>query len=206
MIDPKVIRENPQMVKANLEKRRDPSIIEKLDKWINQDKEWRTLKQETDDLRGRRNTITEEIKMTKGKGGDIKELLEKAKNLPDEIKQKEVRLKELEIENKAMLMRIPNLLTEDVPYGKDGEDNVVVRTWGNAVKNPNLIHHGELAKNLGVADFDRAVKIAGEGFYALKGDLALLNLAILHYAADALSKKGFSMVIPPYMLTRKAYE
>ncbi len=206
MIDPKVIRENYAGVKQNLETRRDSSIINKLDKWTAQDKEWRTLKQEVDDLRGKRNTITEEIKMAKGKGEDIVPLLEKAKKLPEEIKQKETRLKELEIENKSILMGIPNMLTDDVPYGKDGDENVTVRTWGTAVKNTNLIHHGDLAKNLGLAEFDRAVKIAGEGFYALKGDLALLNLAILHYATEKLTKKGFSMVIPPFMMNRKAYE
>ena len=206
MIDPRVIRENYATVRENLERRRDSSIIEKLDKWTAQDKEWRTLKQEVDDLRAGRNAITEEIKMAKGKGADITKLLEKAKNLPTEIKQKEVRLKELEVENKAIVMRIPNLLTTDVPYGKDGEDNVVVRTWGTANKNTKLVHHGELVKNLGMAEFDRAVKISGEGFYALKGDLALLNLAILNYAADLLIKRGFSLVIPPAMMTRKAYE
>jgi seryl-tRNA synthetase len=206
MIDPKIIRENPTAVRENLQRRRDSSIIEKLDVWINQDKEWRTLKQETDDLRARKNNITEEIKVAKSKGQDIKPLLEKAKTLPEELKQKDVRLKELEIQNKEILMRIPNMLLEDVPYGKDGDENVVVRTWGKAEKNPNLIHHGQLATQLNIAEFDRAVKISGEGFYALKGDLALLNLAIVNYAVELLTKKGFSLVIPPAMMNRKSYE
>ena len=207
MIDPKIIREDPAKVKANLEKRRQPEVVEKLEKWVAQDKEWRTLKQETDDLRARRNTITEEIKIAKGSGKDITALIEKAKHLPEEIRQKEVRVKELEVDNKTILMRIPNLLLEDVPYGKDGEENVVVRKWGKIEKKKfEVKHHGEVAKALGMADFDRAVKISGQGFYALKGDLALLNLAIVNYSVELLAKKGFSLVIPPAMMNRKSYE
>lgn len=210
MIDPKIIRENYAGVKANLEKRRQPEVIEKLEKWFGQDKEWRTLKQEVDDSRAQRNKITEEIKMAKASGKDIAELLEKAKKLPEDLKQKELRVKELEVENKALLMRIPNLLAEDVPYGKDGTDNVAVRAWGKAKtgkeKGFEVRHHGQLAGQLGMADFERATKIAGEGFYALKGDLARLNLAIVNYAVDLLAKKGFQLIIPPHMMNRKAYE
>ncbi|VVB74987.1 Serine--tRNA ligase [uncultured archaeon] len=207
MIDPKVIRENYALVKKNLEMRRDSSIIKKLDNWVSQDKEWRILKQEVDDLRAKRNTITEEIKVAKAKGKDMKPLLEKAKSLPNEIKKKEVRLKELELENRPLLMSIPNMLLDDVPYGKDGTENVVVRKGGEISKKDfEVVHHGQVASKLGVADFERAVKISGEGFYSLKGDLALLNLALVNFAVDLLGKKGFRLVIPPAMMTKKAYE
>ena len=206
MIDPRVIRENPQLVRKNLEMRRDSAIIERFDSWLSSDKEWRELKQKTDDLRSKRNTITESIKQAKMKGENTDALMVEAKTLPDVIKTSETKLKELEISNKALLMNIPNILQDDVPYGKDGDDNVVVRTWGEAVKNPNLIHHGQLASKLNIAEFDRAVKISGEGFYALKGDLALLNMAIVAYSIEALAKKGFSLVIPPAMMNRRAYE
>lgn len=186
--------------------RRDSAIIERFDSWLSSDKEWRELKQKTDDLRSKRNTITESIKQAKMKGENTDALMVEAKTLPDVIKTSETKLKELEISNKALLMNIPNILQDDVPYGKDGDDNVVVRTWGEAVKNPNLIHHGQLASKLNIAEFDRAVKISGEGFYALKGDLALLNMAIVAYSIEALAKKGFSLVIPPAMMNRRAYE
>lgn len=206
LIDPKIIRENPENVRKNLEKRRDPSIIAKLDSWVSSDKEWRELKQKTDDLRAKRNTVTESIKQAKMKGENTDALMAEAKTLPELIKASEAKLKELEVSNKALLMNIPNILQDDVPYGKDGGDNVVIRTWGEAVKNPNLVHHGQLAVKLNVAEFDRAVKISGEGFYALKGDLALLNMAIVAYSIELLSKKGFSLVIPPAMMNRKSYE
>jgi seryl-tRNA synthetase len=205
MIDPKIIRENPEKVKKNLEKRRDSAIIDKLETWVSQDKEWRTLKAEVDELRAKRNTITEEIKMAKGAGKETKALLEKAKKLPEEIKTKEAKVKELEIKNKDILMRIPNLLAEDVPYGKDSEENVPIKTWGKAEKNPKLKHHGELAKNLGIADFERAVKISGEGFYYLKGELAMLDLALQKLALDILIEKGFTPIQPPLMMNKKAY-
>ncbi|MFA5361580.1 MAG: serine--tRNA ligase, partial [archaeon] len=205
MIDPKIIRGNPENVRKNLEKRRDPSIIAKLDSWVSSDKEWRELKQKTDDLRAKRNTVTESIKQAKMKGENTDALMAEAKTLPELIKASEAKLKELEVSNKALLMNIPNILQDDVPYGKDGDDNVVIRTWGEAVKNPNLIHHGELAKKLGVADFDRAVKISGEGFFYLKGDLAMLDLALQRLALDILIEKGFTPIQPPLMMNRKAY-
>jgi seryl-tRNA synthetase len=206
LIDPKIIRENPAMVRSNLEKRRNPSVISKLDSWVSSDKEWRTLKQEVDDIRSKKNTITEEIKTAKAQGKDIKELLEKAKSMPEELKKKEARLRELEVENKALLMSIPNLLLDDVPYGKDDTENFIVTVGGEAKKKDSLKHHGQFVEQMGLAEFNRAVKISGEGFYALKGDLALLNLAIVNFAVELLARRNFSLVIPPAMMNRKSYE
>lgn len=206
LIDPKIIRENAVLVRANLEKRKNSEVLLKFDSWVSQDKEWRTLKQLVDDLRAKRNTITEEIKQAKGKGLDTKELLEKAKSMPGEIKEKETKLKELEEENKALIMRVPNILHDSVPFGKDDTENVPIKIWGEAKKPEfELKHHGELAKSLGLADFDRAVKISGEGFYYLKGDLALLDLALQRLALDILIEKGFVPIQPPLMMNRKAY-
>lgn len=206
MIDPKIIRENYDEVKKNLSKRQQPEIIEKLEKWVSGDKEWRLLKQEVDDLRQARNKITEEIKIAKTNKKDATKLMEKAKKIPEELKEKENKMKVLEEENKNLLMRIPNLLHESVPFGKDDTENEVVRAFGEPKKIEGLKHHGQFVETMGVAEFNRAVKISGEGFYALKGDLALLNLAIVNFAVEILSKKGFSLVIPPAMMNRTSYE
>ncbi|HNV01616.1 MAG TPA: serine--tRNA ligase [archaeon] len=207
MIDPKAIRENYAEVKKNLSKRQQPEIIKKLDKWVEQDKFWRKLKQEVDELRQERNKITEEIKIAKANKKDTTKLMDKAKKLPQELKEKEEKTKKLEEENKSILMTIPNLLDESVPYGKGEEGNIEVRKWENINKKDfEIKHHGQLAEALKVADFKSSVKIAGEGFYAIKGDLALLNMAIVQYAIEKLTKKGFSLVIPPYMMNRNAYE
>jgi seryl-tRNA synthetase len=206
LIDLKVIRENPSAVRENLSKRHNDAILSSFDAWVNQDKEWRTLKAEVDDLRAKRNAITEEIKLAKGKGADTKALLEKAKSLPAEIKSKEERVKLLEEENKALIMRVPNILHDSVPFGKDDSENVPIKTWGKAVKPDfELKHHGELAKELGIAEFDRAVKVAGAGFFYLKGDLALLDLALQRLALDILIEKGFTPIQPPLMMNKKAY-
>lgn len=206
MIDPRVIRENPIEVRANLEKRHSSAILSIFDSWVNQDKEWRVLKQETDDLRSKRNNITEEIKNAKAKKKDTTKLLEEAKKIPLVLKEKEARLKLLEEENKTFIMRLPNILHESVPFGKDDTENVPVKNWGNA-KAPlfELKHHGELVKALGVAEFERAVKVAGAGFFYLKGDLALLDLALQRLALDILIEKGFTPIQPPLMMNRKAY-
>jgi seryl-tRNA synthetase len=207
MIDQKIIRENYEMVKTNLEKRKQPDVISRLNEWLEQDKEWRSLKQEVDDLRAERNKVTEEIKIAKNSGKDITELMEKARKIPSELKEKEARMKELELINKPLLMRIPNLLLDDVPYGADESGNVEI-VKGGEIKELDFEpkHHGQIVSDLGIAEFERAVKISGEGFYALKGDLALLNMAIVNYAIDLLTKRGFSLVLPPGMMNRKSYE
>lgn len=207
MIDPKVIRENYSEVKANLSKRQQPEIIKKIDKWVEQDKVWRKLKQEVDELRQERNKITEEIKIAKANKKDTTKLMDKAKKIPQELKEKEEKTKKLEEENKSILMTIPNLLDESVPYGKGEEGNKEIKKWGKIDKKDfEIKHHGQLAETLKIADFKYSVKIAGEGFYAIKGDLALLNMAIVQYAIEKLTKKGFSLVIPPYMMNKNAYE
>lgn len=206
MINPKIIRDDPKKVRENLEKRHNPSLLSLFDSWVSQDKEWRVLKQEVDDLRAKRNIITEQIKNAKGKGTDSKKLMEEAKKLPALVKEKEAKLKILEEDNKAKIMRLPNILHDSVPFGKDDTENVPVKTWGEA-KAPSfeLKHHGEIAKALGIAEFERAVKVAGTGFYYLKGDLALLDLALQRLALDILIEKGFTPIQPPLMMNRKAY-
>ncbi len=207
MIDPKVIRENYSEVKKNLTKRQQPEIIKKLDAWVEADKEWRKLKQEVDELRQERNKVTEEIKIAKSAKKDTTKLMEKAKKLPQELKEKGEQMKKLEEENKNVLLRIPNLLEDSVPYGKGDADNIEVKKWGETKKKDfEIKHHGQLIEEMRLVDFKNSTKISGEGFYALKGDLALLNMAIVQYAIENLTKKGFTLIIPPYMMNRQSYE
>ena len=206
MIDAKIIRENFKEVKKNLEMRKDDEIISRLNSWKQKDEEWRALKVELEDLKKQRNDITEKIKMTKGKGEDATDLLKQAKEIPGKIKEDEPKVKQLEEELRAIQMRIPNILHESVPYGKDDTENVETKKWGTVKENKKLIHHAQLAVDLGLAEFERAVKIAGTGFFYLKGDLALLDLALQRLAIDILIKKGFTPIQPPLLMNRKAYE
>ena len=206
MLDAKVIRENFEEVKKNLEMRKDKEIISRLNSWKEKDEEWRALKSEVEKLKKQRNEITEKIKMAKGKGENADNLLEQAKKIPQKIKDNEPKVKQIEEELRALQMRIPNMLHESVPYGKDDTENKEAKKWGTAKENKKLKHHAELALDLGIADFERAVKISGTGFFYLKGELALLDLALQRLAIDMLIKKGFTLVQPPLLMNRKAYE
>ncbi len=206
MLDVKYLRENFEEAKINLEKRKDPSIISKLEEWKKNDVEWRKLKQELEELKKARNVITEKIKIAKGSKQDVTKLLEEAKNIPQKIKEDEPKVKTLEEQNRMLLMRIPNLLHESVPYGKDDSENVEEKKWGKVEKNLNLKHHAQLALELNIAEFERAVKISGTGFYYLKGDLAMLDIALQRLALDMLIEKGFTPIQPPLMMNRRAYE
>jgi seryl-tRNA synthetase len=206
MIDAKYIRENFEEVKKNLKKRKDDEIISRLDKWKEKDTEWRKLKFELEELKKSRNEITDQIKKAKMQGKNADDLLTQAKEIPQKIKDIEPKVREIEEQLKTIQMRIPNLLHESVPYGKSDEDNVEHKKVGVTKVNKELKHHAQLAINLGIAEFDRAVKISGTGFFYLKGDLALLDLALQRLAIDMLIQKGFTLVQPPLMMNKKAYE
>lgn len=195
------------MVRSNLARRHDPSMIALFDELIQKDSAWRTAKGENDSLRRERNQISEKINSAKKQGQSIEPLLLQAKALPGRIKENDLQIAELEKRIHELLFSIPNLLDESVPYGKDSSENVPVKHWG-VVKKPSfeIIHHGELAVRLGVADFESAVRVSGAGFFYLLGDLALLDLALQRFAIDLLLKKGFVLVQPPFLVRRSAYE
>jgi seryl-tRNA synthetase len=206
MIDAKYIRENIEDIKENLKKRQDDEIISRLDAWKEKDEDWRKIKFELEELKKARNTITDQIKKAKMEGKDIDDLLAKAKEIPQKIKENGPKVSEIETDLKKLQMRIPNILHDSVPYGKSDEDNVEVKIEGEAKVNKDLIHHAQLAVDLGIAEFDRAVKISGAGFFYLKGDLALLDLALQRLAIDMLIQKGFTPIQPPLLMNRRAYE
>ncbi len=207
MLDINLIRNNLKIVEENLKKRHDLEKIAWLKDLVKKDKEWRSLKQEIDNLRQKRNQISAEIKNAQNVGKDVKKLIADAKNIPAEIKKKEASMGKLADKVNYYLMRLPNILHDSVPFGKDDADNKVIETYGEAEK-PKfpLKHHGQLAAELDIADFERAVKISGNGFFYLKGELALLDLALQQYAISILVKKGFTLIQPPFLMRRKPYE
>ncbi len=207
MLDIKFIRENPQVIKKDLQKRGDKEKLAWLDDILKKDEEYRKLLQENEKLRQRRNEMSQEINKAKKEKKDIKKLVQEVKDLPGKIAKSQEKINKLKTEIKDYQMRIPNVLHESVPKGKDDSENKEVRKVGKIPKfDFELKSHGELAEDLGVADFKRSAKIAGAGFYYLKGDLALLDLALQRFAIDFLLKKGFTLVEPPMIMNRKAYE
>src|SRR3989338_3486617 len=208
MLDLNFVRANPEAVRNDLRKRGWNEKIQLVDDLLKYDKQWKELKGEVDEFRHQRNIISEKINEFAKAKKDVSLLLKEAKALPEAIKDAEERLNTMKTEIDFILMRLPNALHSSVSVGKDDTENKVERTWGKHRQfDFELKPHGELAQEiLGIADFERAAKISGNGFYFLKGDLALLNQALIRFAIDNLAKKGYTFVEPPYLMHRKPYE
>jgi Seryl-tRNA synthetase len=191
MLDIKMVRATPEIVRADLEKRHDTEKLAWVDTVLEQDKLKRELEGKNNELRARRNQIAKDINAWKKEGKDCAPLFAEAKALPAQIKANDELMEEASKTIKYYLMRLPNILHESVPYGKDDTENVVVKTVGEP-KKPSfeLKNHGELAAENGWADFERATKISGAGFYFLKGNLAMLDLALQRFALDTYHCKG----------------
>jgi seryl-tRNA synthetase len=207
MLDIRFVRAHPEIVKADLQKRNDPDKIEWVDDLLRKDARSRELKVETDALRQRRNSIARDINAAKKAGLDAKDLMAEAAALPQKIRSCDTEQEEIRDVIHGYLMRLPNILHESVPVGKDDSENVEVKQVGTPrTADFELKNHGQIAIDNNWADFERAAKIAGAGFYFLKGNLVLLDLALQRYALDLLAHKGFTPVIPPYMINRSSYE
>jgi len=207
MLDIRLIRENPEIVRRNLEKRGDKEKLWMLDELIALDKDHRKLIQEAERLRHERNKISQIIADLIKEGKDASEEKEKAAEIPKKLKEIESEKEKVEKRVKEILMRLPNILHESVPVGKDDSENVEIRRVGEPPKfdfTPK--GHVEILTNLGLMDLERAAKVAGHGFYYLKNELVLLDYAIMRFAIDLLRKRGYVVVEPPYMLHRKPYE
>ncbi len=206
MLDIRLIRENPERVRENLKKRGDSALLKQLEDLIRHDEQWRLLLTQVNELRHKRRVVTEEIAKLKKEGKDTEEKVNEAKSIPEKISDLEKMVEAQKEKANSLLYRLPNLLHESVPVGKDESSNETVRVVGKPLKfGFSAKNHLEIAQNLNLIDMERAAKVAGHGFYYLKGALPLLDLAVLRYAIDFLSQRGFLVVEPPFMLRRNAY-
>ncbi len=207
MLNIRLIRENPETIKKDLKKRGDKEKLVWIDDLVKKDKEYRKLLQEAQALRNKRNKIITEIDELRRAKKDFSKKVEGAKEIPKKIKETETKSRDLKQKIDHYLMRLPNILHSSVPGGKDESDNVEVRRLGKPKRfDFEIKHHGQIAVELGIADFERAVKISGTGFFFLKRDLALLDLALQSFAIDLLLKKGYTLIQPPLLMRRKPYE
>ncbi|MBW3022541.1 serine--tRNA ligase [Candidatus Woesearchaeota archaeon] len=207
MLEKRFIIENPAVVKKDLEKRGQKEKLKWVDDIVALDEKWKKLKSEIDSLRASRNKLSLEINKLKKEKKDSSKILKEASELPKKISEKESEMKKIDDKILYYRMRIPNILHDSVPVGKDDSENVEVKKVGTIKKfDFKLKSHGELAEELGIADFKRAAKTAGAGFVYVKGPLALLDLALQRFAIDFLIKKGFTLIEPPLMMNKKAYE
>jgi len=204
MIDIKIIRDNPELVKKNIKKKFQEVRLPFVDRAARLDAEWRKLKYEEDNLRSGRNKISEEINRAKKQKKDASGLIKRAKDIPGKIEKLQVRRKELEEEIKKIMFEIPNIIHHSVPIGKDASENVELKKIGKPRKFGFPVKsHVELGEGLGMLDFDDSARISGKGFYFLKGDLALLNMALINFARDYMVKQGFVYLEPPLMIRKQ---
>jgi len=204
MIDINLIRENSGLVKENIKKKFQEEKLVIVDEVRKLDGKWRKLKFDEDALRSERNKISKQISELKKAGKKIDKELKQAKKIPEDIEKIQVKRKKIEKEIKYLMMSIPNIMHESVPRGRDERENVEMKRVGKQIlKDFKIKHSAELAEELGLADFDSARDVAGQGFYYLSGDLALLHSAILNFARDYMVKNGFTYVVPPFMMREK---
>ena len=204
MLDMKFVRENPDIVKENIKKKFQDYKLPLVNEVLMEDKELRQTQQHADDLRANRKKISKEIGklMGQGKKEEAEEIKQQMAEIAHELtalEEKEIKLRESVTEK---MMQIPNIIDDSVPIGKDDSENVELEKFGEPfVPDFEIPYHTEIMERLSGIDLDAARRVAGNGFYYLMGDIARLHSAILNYARDfMIDKKGFTYVIPPYMI------
>lgn len=203
MLDMKFLRENPEAVKENLKKKFQDHKLPLVDEVIELDKENRQLKQRGDDLRAKRNSMSKQIGglMKDGKKEEAETVKAEVQAMADEMKAIEEKEESITEKVKEIMMQIPNMIDPSVPIGKDDSENVELKKFGEPVIPAfEIPYHTEIMERFHGIDLDAARKVAGNGFYYLMGDIARLHSAVISYARDFMINRGFTYVVPPFMI------
>ena len=203
MIDIKFLRENPDIVRENIKKKFQEAKLPLVDEVIELDAEKRATQQKADSLRASRNKLSKQIGalMGQGKKAEAEEVKAQVKAQSDELITAEAKEKELDEKILKIMMTIPNIIGASVPVGKDDSENVGVERFGEpVVPDFPVPYHTEIMESFNGIDLDAARRVAGNGFYYLMGDIARLHSAVIAYARDFMIDRGFTYVIPPYMI------
>ena len=207
MLDVKLLRESPEVVRKNLERRSLSLKVPLVEEALRVDRDWRNLKTRVEELRHRQNQLTVEVASLKKQGKSIVGKLKEIEDIPERIRSLDSEAEKSYSRLQEIMLTLPNLLDETVPDGKDESDNLLLRSWGQPRKfefEPK--HHIDLLTELGMVDVERAAKIAGARTFFLEGEMVRLEHSIMRYAIDLLTRKGFKPVEPPFMMSRRAYE
>ena len=202
MLDAKLLRQNPEIIRQSLEKRNEPpETLSLFERFFSVDKERRELILQTESLKAKRNAVSQEVAIRKQNKQDADDLIEDMRTVGDQIKAFDDRLKLLDDEQTYILMRLPNIPHESVPYGKSEEDNPEIRKHGVL---PTFSFspkpHWELGVNLGILDFERAAKVTGSRFVFASGLGARLERALINFMIDVQTgERGYVEVWPPYL-------
>ncbi|HUT06019.1 MAG TPA: serine--tRNA ligase [Nitrosopumilaceae archaeon] len=204
MLDPKLIKENPQIIREMLKSR---NIEFDLDGLIDLDKQRREFILKTDELRKKKNQVALEISQKKKEGKDATKILDEMKEISKELSELELSQDEIEKKYMHLALTIPNLVHQSVPISKDNSANKEIKVWGNIPEFDFKVNdHIEISEKLELVDLERAAKVAGARFYYLKNDLVRLNQALIHYALEFLVEKNYSLIQPPYMINHQSME
>ena len=202
MITTKYVRDHIQEIRASLEKRRSNYPIDDL---LKLDEQWRASKTELQEMQTKRNKISMEVAKLKKEGKEANEQIKQVADMKDRMQELEKDIDGMQKKIENLLLNMPNVLHESVPYGASDENNVEIRRWGDATKRIDKGHE-EILGGMGLIDIERAAKISGARFYFLKGDIALLEHALISFGLDELSKKGYTPIAPPLMMKREYYK
>lgn len=203
MLDIKLIRSNPELVKENIKKKFQDEKLPLVDEVLELDAQFRASKGRGDELRQQRNTISKEIGklMSQGKKDEAQEVKKQVQAIAGELEEMERKEAEMTAEIRKRMLVIPNLIDDSVPIGKDDSENVEVQRFGEpVVPEFEVPYHTEIMERFGGIDLDSARKTSGNGFYYLMGDIARLHSAVISYARDFMIDKGFTYCIPPFMI------
>jgi len=203
MIDIKFLRENPDIVKENIKKKFQMHKLELVDEVLELDNKNRELKLKGDELRMKRNSLSSQIGglMQASKKDEAEKVKLEVKAINDELANNEKLEAEYSEKVTSIMMKIPNIMHESVPVGKDDSENVENQKYGEpAIPSYEIPYHTDIMESLAGIDLDAARRVAGNGFYYLVGNIARLHSAILSYARDFMINKGFTYCIPPYMI------
>ncbi len=203
MLDMKFLRENPDIVKQNIKNKFQDEKIPMVDEVIALDEKRRTMQQEADDLRNKKNTLSKQIGALMKDGKK-----EEAEKVKEEVAKDAARLAELEAQEgpiaeqiQKIMYVIPNIIDPSVPIGKDDSENVEVTKYGEpVVPDFEIPYHTEIMERFDGIDLDAAGRVAGNGFYYLMGDIARLHSAVISYARDFMIDRGFTYCVPPFMI------
>lgn len=202
MLDIHFLREHPQEVKASEKKRgRDEKRVDRV---LALDDQWRKALQHVETLKHRRNVVSEEINQLKKAGKKADKKIQEMRTVAAAIKEQEDLVRKSQEQRDAELQLLGNVLHKAVPKGKDDTQNVELKAVGKKPKFAFPVKsHVEICESLGIADFDRAAKIAGNGWYFHVGDLGLLNQALIRFALDIMQKKGYTYIEPPLLIKKE---
>ena len=203
MIDIKLLRSDPELVRENIRKKFQDAKLPLVDEVLELDREYRAANMRCDELRNQRNVISKQIGMfmAKGQRDEAEEAKQKVSQMAGEMAELEARESVLSEEIRKRMLVIPNIIDESVPIGRDDSENVEIERFGEpVVPDFEIPYHVDIMEKLNGIDLDSARKTSGNGFYYLCGDIALLQSALPSYARDFMVDRGFTYYIPPVMI------